>query len=319
MRTATISCFFALLCAAQIIAGCGGNSASAPARDVEAGAVHPAAPRAAPPVQSWMSREVGEAWQEGYTGQGTTVHVIDDFESSTLHDGDLGLGSAARRHGEWTAKQASMIAPSATMRTQNFSNGAAVELNRGLNVANLSYGMFSKARFNVDQMRWLDREASLITYAHEGRAVIAKAAGNDGVAVGSRTAEGSQDYLNVALIGSPSAIFVGALERNGTASEPAPLARYSNTAGGSAQVQNQFLVVGVEGDKTGLYGTSYAAPIVSGYAAILGSKFTRASPTQIANQLLSTARSDTVVGYDATVHGRGEASISRALAPRSIE
>jgi subtilisin family serine protease len=168
-------------------------------------------------------------------------------------------------------------------------------------------------------MRWLDREASLITYAHKGRAVIAKAAGNDGVAVGSRTAEGSQDYLNAALIGSPSAIFVGALERNGTVSDPAPLARYSNIAGGSAEVQNQFLVVGVEGDKTGLYGTSYAAPIVSGYAAILGSKFTRASPTQIAKQLLSTARSDTVAAYDAAVHGQGEASIARALAPRTIE
>jgi subtilisin family serine protease len=79
------------------------------------------------------------------------------------------------------------------------------------------------------------------------------------------------------------------------------------------------LVVGVEGNKTGLYGTSFAAPIISGYAAILGSKFTTATPTQITNQLLNTARKDTVLGYNPQLHGRGEASIKNALAPVTIQ
>ena len=78
-------------------------------------------------------------------------------------------------------------------------------------------------------------------------------------------------------------------------------------------------MVGVEGSKTGLYGTSFAAPIISGYSAILGSKFTSATPTQIANQLLNTARQDTISGYSSAIHGRGEASITRALAPISIQ
>ncbi|BCH12500.1 hypothetical protein MesoLj131c_67580 (plasmid) [Mesorhizobium sp. 131-3-5] len=48
------------------------------------------------------------------------------------------------------------------------------------------------------------------------------------------------------------------------------------------------------------------------------SKFTTATPTQITNQLLDTARTDTLVNYNPTTYGRGEASLSRALAPVSI-
>ena len=100
---------------------------------------------------------------------------------------------------------------------------------------------------------------------------------------------------------------------------PASLASYSNTPGSDTVLQRQFLVVGVEGHKTGLYGTSFAAPVVSGYSAILGSKFTRASATQITNQLLNTARQDTISNYNPALHGRGEASLTRALAPVGIQ
>ena len=78
------------------------------------------------------------------------------------------------------------------------------------------------------------------------------------------------------------------------------------------------LVVGVDGARTGLYGTSFAAPIITGYSAILSSKFTNASSTQIANQLLNTARQDTISNFNAATHGRGEASITRSLAPINI-
>jgi subtilisin family serine protease len=139
----------------------------------------------------------------------------------------------------------------------------------------------------------------------------------DGGRPGAANRQGSQD-LNSALIGTQSTIFVGALDRNGSLSRPASLASYSNFAGSDPKVQNQFPVVGVEGHKTGLYGTSFAAPVVSGYSAVLGSKFTRATPTQIVDRLLGTARTDTVANYDMRIHGRGEASISRALASASI-
>ena len=272
-----------------------------------------------PQLQSWMSPEIADAWRQGYQGNGTRITVVDDFSSSWGYWGNLGTGTQLLRHGEWVRLEASMIAPSATMASHDFHSGRAVRLGRNqLNTLNLSYGMFAVDGHNVRNIRWSNQESSIISYARDGKAVVVKAAGNDSVAVGAANSDGLADYLNRALIGTRSAIFVGALDRNGTTANPARMAWYSNFAGTDSTVQNQFLTVGVRGDLTGLYGTSFAAPIISGYAAVLGSKFRKSSPTQIANRLLNTARTDTISGYDAAIHGRGEASISRALAPVSI-
>jgi subtilisin family serine protease len=273
----------------------------------------------APQVQAWMSSEVGDAWAGGYKGSGVTVTVVDDFSSKKGFYGNLGQGTQLLRHGEWTLKEASMIAPSATMRSKDANSGTTVGLSPGLNVLNMSYGMYRRVGLTASQISWSAQEKSIISYAQNGKAVISKAAGNDSVAIGSTNASGNVDYLNVALKGAQSAIYVGALNTNGTTSAPATLANYSNTPGADETVQRQFLVVGVDGAKTGLYGTSFAAPIITGYAAILGSKFTKASSTQITNQLLITARRDTISNYNAATHGKGEASITRSLAPVSIQ
>jgi len=276
----------------------------------------PAAP-ATQAVQSWMTPDVGVAWAAGYKGKGVTITIVDDFSSSSRFSGNFGLGVQTQRHGEWTRQEASLVAPLATIRSKDFSTGSAVTLAPGLNVLNLSYGMYARSGYSVSQIGWAPEEASIISYATKGTAVVSKAAGNDAVAVGG-IKNGQQDYLDLALVGKASAIFVGALSTNGTTSSKAQLASYSNYAGSNPLVQSHFLVVGVEGSKTGLYGTSFAAPIISGYAAIVGSKFTTATPTQITNQLLNTARTDTLVNYNAAVYGKGEASLSRALAPASI-
>lgn len=284
-------------------------------RSICVGASIPAARTQA--VQGWMSPDVGAAWAAGYRGQGTAITVVDDFSSTTRFWGNLGLGWQYQRHGEWTREEASMIAPWAAIRSKDFSTGSTVWLAPGRNVLNLSYGMYATAGYSVNQIGWAPEESSIITYATYGLAVVSKAAGNDSVAVGGVTG-GQQDYLDLALIGKQSAIFVGALSTNGTTSNRAQLAWYSNYAGSNPLVQSHFLVVGVEGDKTGLYGTSFAAPIISGYAAIIGSKFATATPTQITNQLLNTARTDTLINYSPSVYGKGEASLSRALAPVAI-
>lgn len=267
-------------------------------------------------LRPWMQPEIGQAWSLGFRGQGTSITVIDDFRSGSSLTGNLRGVTEMRRHGEWTALEAAMIAPSASVFAQDFSNSQAVRLQRGLNTLNLSYGMMAPG--GIPSIKWGPREASIITYARDGRAVVVKAAGNDSVAVGTANRAGQVDYLNRDLIGRQSAIFVGALSAHGTVANKASMAWYSNTAGNNTTVQNQFLVVGVTGNQTNLYGTSFAAPIVAGYASVLGSKFTRATPTQITNQLLTTARTDTIAGYTASIHGRGEASIARALAPAAI-
>lgn len=271
-----------------------------------------------PALRFWMQGDLADAWAGGFLGKGTNITVVDDFSSNMGLYGTLGDGTELLRHGEWTYKQASLVAPEAGMRAHDFSSGDRVRLRRGLNIMNMSYGMFAADGYSLNQIRWSNQEQSLIDYGWNGSAVLAKAAGNDGVAVGAGTSDGAKDYLASALIGAQSALFVGALSSNGSVSAPASLASYSNFAGNDPTVQSQFLTVGVEGSKTGLYGTSFAAPVVSGYAAILGSKFTSATPTQIANQLLDTARTDTIMNYNLSIHGQGEASISRALAPISI-
>lgn len=267
-------------------------------------------------LQSWMSPGVGTAWSLGYQGQGTSITVIDQFTGSGAFSGNLDGTTQTLLHGQWTRLEAGLIAPQATIYSQDFGNSAAVTLRSGFNTLNLSYGMM--ARSGLGAIAWSSRESSIIAYARDGRAVVVKAAGNDGVAIGTKNSAGQVDYLSRDLIGKQSAIFVGALSRNGTTTSPASLASYSNRAGSNTTVQKQFLVVGVDSSKTGLAGTSFAAPVVAGYASILSSKFTGASPTQIRNQLLNTARTDTIRNYSASIHGRGEASIARALAPASI-
>lgn len=271
------------------------------------------------PVRSWMSPEIGAAWAAGHQGQGTRIVVVDDFRSAARTRGNLGTGQRNLRHGVWVRNQASMIAPRASVVGHDFDAGGAVRLAQGrLNTINLSYGMVAGAGHSALQINWAPLERSIIGHAEAGRAVVVKAAGNDGIAVGAANAAGSVDYLNRALTGAPSAIFVGALDRNGTPQNRARITSYSNRAGDDPQVQAQFLTVGVRGNITGLHGTSFAAPVVSGYAAVLGSKFTDATPVQIAEQLLRTARTDTIHGYAAHIHGQGEASIARALAPVAI-
>ncbi len=267
----------------------------------------------------WMHTDVGAAWDMGYKGQGATITVVDQFNSGNAFSGNLAGTTQQLRHGNWTALEASMIATGSTLVKHDFHLGTAVKLGQGLNVMNLSYGQMARSGYTTSQIRWSAQETSLINHAKGGKAVVVKAAGNDGVVLTARNKAGMVDYLNVSLRGAKTAIFVGALERNGSTRSKARLASYSNTPGTDTTLQNQFLVVGVTGNTTGLYGTSFAAPVISGYAAVLGSKFTAATPTQITHQLLTTARQDTIAGYSAKLHGRGEASLSRALAPRSIK
>jgi len=265
-------------------------------------------------VSPWMSPEVGSAWSKGYMGQGTTIHVLDQFNTTPNYQGNLTGTSELKTHGYWVLKAASMIAPMAqSVGVENTTN-VPLTLSRGLNVINASYQLFAAAGQTPEQ--FLDRvDTSVVNAAKNGTAVVVKAAGNNAQAVNTPTFSGNMDYLNLALKGAKSAIYAGALSSNGSVAQPATIAGYSSTAGTDPVAQKQFLVVGLDSAKTELYGTSFTAPIISGYASILGSKFTRATPTQITNQLLTTARKDTIAGYDVAIHGRGEASLTRALAP----
>lgn len=272
-------------------------------------------------AQPWMSSDVSAAWAQGYKGQNTVITVIDDYTSTKLVRGNLGLGSKSQQHGYWTSSEASLVAPSADIRRVNWGKEAVqLDPNR-MDVLNLSYAWYAhkNAVAVYGDVKWDAQQQSIIDIAKAGSAVVVKAAGNDAVAIGSYNKSNYVDALNTALVNtkSSSLILVGDLAY--APRGPRALASYSNKAGTDPYVQSRFLVAYGGSAHTGLYGTSFAAPVVSGYAAIVSSKFTTASPTVVADQLLKTARTDTIVAYNPAVHGRGEASLSRALAPVAIK
>lgn len=283
---------------------------------------------------AWMHPDVAIA-HELVKGFGTTLITVDNFGGLT-YSGSLDGTPESWTHGAWTFKQSGMIAPGATqVSLSNQSTGAdalkSVSVaygTSGLNVVNLSFGLMEYAGVDVTADSYTLGTAlwdSLVDEAHAGSAVFVKAAGNtnggtvDGTVM-MRMPRPTQvfDALNVQLIGAPGALFVGALDGNGTESNRASIASYSTIAGTTPGVSEMFLVVGVRSDITGLAGTSFAAPIVSGYASLLGEKFSTATPDLIVDRLLQTATEKTIVDYDPYVHGQGEANLSLALSPEFV-
>ena len=171
---------------------------------------------------------------------------------------------------------------------------------------------------------------SVTTYLTD--AVVTKAAGNDSITT-------DKDPLSYNLAHDSAInlrlLIVGALDGYGTPNTTvghgdATLASYSNTAGTDTSIQSRFLVAsgGTPYSSTGVaingtnvsngVGTSFAAPRVAGYAAIVRQKFPNLTAAKTADILLSTARKDTLTCYpncDVTIYGQGEASLSRALSP----
>ncbi|MDU8945061.1 S8 family serine peptidase [Ovoidimarina sediminis] len=292
---------------------------------------------------SWMHPDVALAFSPGdlggaYTGVGSHLIVVDSFDGAQ-YSGNLDGTTQALFHGEWTTLQASLVAPDASRAGSDSALGG-VDYDSNINSSITSYYSATSGDLNVVNLSFALAEDvnatsvnlgalgdSIVDQAFAGSAVFVKAAGNtNGGALTDPFAAiiGGQivtvyDALNEQLIGADGAIFVGALTKDGDAKKQASMARYSTVAGDNVVAQQQFLVVGVKsGDNGGLEGTSFAAPIVSGYAALLGDKFDTATPVQVVDQLLSTARTDTIRNYSASIHGMGEACLSCALSPASI-
>ena len=161
-------------------------------------------------------------------------------------------------------------------------------------------------------------------------AVITKAAGNDKIL-------SEYEPLNWFLAKDTDIrgrlLIVGALDQAGSVTNPSSIASYSNTAGNDADVSSRFLVasgttpfysgqVAIGGQTVSQGdGTSFAAPRVAGYVAIVRSKFPNLNASNTASILLDTARYDTLAcsknggTCDPAIYGKGEASLSRALAP----
>lgn len=286
----------------------------------------------------WQHNDLKGAWQQGYKGQGTTIHIHDEFttrnvrEISGARNAFEGWVWSTFRHGRVThgdavGTVAGRTAPLADIESRQWDNGnIRLHANR-LNIVNASYAIIQSGQVSAPTINSFRQSNQLAQFAHQGTALVVKAAGNSNLPLSVNG--GGGDVLNLALKGAPAVIFAGALNDHGTPVITQRIGRWSFTTGGTTKANysntpgvdpdfyNRFLMVGVPSSMN-VAGTSFAAPQISAYAAIVGSKFTRATPEGVANQLLSTARQDTIRGYHPHIHGRGEASLSRALSPSSI-
>jgi hypothetical protein len=193
------------------------------------------------------------------------------------------------------------------------SNDSASTTYKSLDIINLSFGNNSNNSL-INQSSY-QREMQVANSTKINSDILyVKAAGNSGCDISRNNC----DYTNAVFYNSPNyskkTIIVGGLTRNGGS-----LATYSNYAGA---YPDRFLVADGRGimETNGKYveGTSFAAPRVAGYAAIVSQKFPNLDSEKLANVLLQTARYDTLACYPncpTNLYGQGEASLSRALAP----
>jgi len=189
-------------------------------------------------------------------------------------------------------------------------------------------GIASAAQFNSAWVNLLNGSYSLSNLSNLTNSVITKAAGNNAL-------DSKYDTLTLALINNASTasrmLVVGALDKTGTTSSKATIATYSNYAGATTVISDRFVVangnmpfstggVSINGSNitSAEQGTSFAAPVVAGYAAVVMQKFPNLTAASTSNIILDTARTDTLSctpSCSSAIYGKGEASLSRALAP----
>ena len=312
------------------------------------------------PTLQRPSDDVIAAWNNGWTGKGTNVLLIDDYANRagcTYANGNC--------HGVVTMMNTDLIAPGANKFgldfafTTNFTGtafdiaGRNLTSNKPINVINMSWlflnpgavwncnngcgiapstgvynaGIANTATIHNNLINVLNGVTSVPNLSNFSNAVITAAAGNDNL-------DSKYNLTALALSGNSSVasrlLIVGALDKNGTVASPANKAYYTNYAGSNTAISDRFVMasgtmpwssggVAINGSNFGTYmGTSFAAPIVAGYAAIVMQKFPNLDAVKTSNIILDTARTDTLACHPncpISIYGKGEASLSRALAP----
>ena len=298
--------------------------------------------------------EALSAWQQGWTGSGVNIMIEDSiFQAhgavTTLLANRYAVGATyygfnfstnlGVYNSNGTVAQPSSIVNIGVVNASYGANlSALIGHNRPWTDSELAT---AATAFNSSAQNVVGRHTGSVGFANFNYtdAVIVKAAGNDSIVA-------NQEPLVKALASNtlinPRLLVVGAITKAGFTNSPATISNYSNTAGADNSVVSRFLVAsgttpfgtgdvalnGIPIDATtsvdpngvnlGAVGTSYAAPRVSGYVAIVRDKFPNLDAVKTASIMLDTARYDTLTCYpncDPSIYGKGEVSLSRALAP----
>jgi hypothetical protein len=204
----------------------------------------------------------------------------------------------------------------------------------------MSYGASITSGVNIGRtIPLMGSDMNAIKLA-KNKAIVIKAAGNGNTSQSSRFYGKGQSYLTLKSNNNAfganifneilnNLIFVGALDKN-----EKRIAKWSDRPGNGCfrgknenkctkenQYKYYFIVApgyvkttNYDGSYNNTQGTSFSAPIVSGAAALIQSKWSRLKPDQIRTILFKTATDMGKKGVD-PVYGWGRLNITRALKP----
>ncbi len=174
---------------------------------------------------------------------------------------------------------------------EQIPNAVRWAVDNGAKVINMSLGSTSTT--------WPESWDEAFLYAEQRDVVIVAAAGNR---AGGLTQVGAPATI-------PGVLSVAGLDRSGVAS------RESSSEGISIAVAapSENLVGGLPGAFYAEWsGTSGAAPLVSGVAALIRSKYPELSAGQVINRIVGTARDAGAPGFD-TIYGHGVLDVAAAV------
>lgn len=259
----------------------------------------------------WLDgARIREAWQTT-RGEGVTIAVIDtgigkvpqtfgdavvggtDVSGAGSADGRTPLGAVDGDHGSWVASLAAGrgapdgtgmigVAPEANLLSISVGFGAAAAVpfteqvakgmrwavDHGADIINLS--------FTTNTLDWDESWDDAFLYAFEHDVVVVVAAGN----------RGSGTNIIGAPATIPGVLTVGGVDQTGTASIEA--STQGITIGISAPSEG-LLGVSADGEVVRWRGTSGAAPIVAGIAALIRSAHPDIAAIDVINRIIKTA------------------------------
>lgn len=259
----------------------------------------------------WLDgARIREAWNTT-RGEGVTIAVIDtgigkvpgtfgdaviggtDVSGTGTPDGRTPVGAVDGNHGSWVASLAAGrgaadgtgmigVAPEANLLSISVGFGAAAAVpfteqvakamrwavDNGADVINLS--------FTTNTLDWDQSWDDAFLYAFEHDVVVVVAAGN----------RGSGTNIIGAPATIPGVLTVGGVDQTGTASIEA--STQGITIGISAPSEG-LLGVSANGEVVSWSGTSGAAPIVSGIAALIRSAHPNIKANDVINRIIKTA------------------------------
>lgn len=314
---------WAIATAALALAVVGGTGATpAPEETIEAVEVDPTQA-----AEYWLDDYgIREAWKVT-RGEGVTIAVIDtgigrgpkefdgvvvggaDFSGLGSSDGRTPVGAVDSNHGSWvgslaaargTGEGAGMlgVAPEASLLSISVGFGSSASVpfveqvadamkwavDNGADIINLS--------FTTNTLEWDSSWDSAFLHAFENDVVVVVAAGNKG--------SGTDEVGAPATI--PGVLTVGGVDRDGKASEEAST---QGIAIGIMAPSEELLGVSADGQLVVWNGTSGAAPIVAGIAALVRAAHPDLDADNVVNRIVTTARQTKESRDNPALYGRG--------------